>query len=577
MMNGNVTSLLTGMLFCLASLLNGQNEIQTAFSMIGGSNTAIEQEQLREEGSKFEIANRVYKRLIAAKGDRRFTPPAFYIASGEKFLAFMEADGLSIGLEEKAFDLCMEMGEDALAAVLGHELSHFYEKHGFDFNILSEFQDEKTGEAVSGVRTRLGNDEEANAFANDLLNSIDRSWSRLIKLSNETESDYLGGFLAYSAGYSVDKLPEMYGKLYEGYGLKDTIFGYGTLQERQELAQATQRKLDNFIDLFEVANLLISVERFADARVLYKYILREYQGREIYNNLGVLTVMEALSCLGDRKKDFRLPLELDLSFGSSTKGIEAYPPGFFEKLLEEAQYYFQSAASLDADYAPAYLNQAIVYYLREDYTRATFYADVEARDRAKEFPEAFPNTGHDADVLLALITIKQGDKEKGISLLEKASANSNVAAINLKIAKGEELPSSFSDGPEWSIGDLEQDDILVKSQSINKSKDLRIFDDDKLRVWNEKAGLTDAKIYRFKPRFELNLPDVYFMITNPGYDELNFDDLGVGSTAEAVREEYGEPNKIISAVNGEVWAYDETILIFDAEQKVRRYALWLAD
>lgn len=44
----------------------------------------------------------------------------------------MDPDKIQIGLEEKAYDICISFGADslnALAALLGHELVHYFEKH----------------------------------------------------------------------------------------------------------------------------------------------------------------------------------------------------------------------------------------------------------------------------------------------------------------------------------------------------------------------------------------------------------------------------------------------------------------
>jgi hypothetical protein len=565
------------LLFSFGKKLNSQvinSDNLTAFSLIAQSGAESKLDYLTE-GPKYQTALTVYNRLIAARGDKRFTPPAFTLVNSEQYGAFLQADNLSIGLEEKAYDICMQKGEAALAAVLGHELSHFYEKHKYQQTMLYNFRDEQLDATINEVALQLNQSKEGKEIMQKLPAAIEQSQAKLVKLANETESDYLGGFLAYSAGYDVfQTLPDFYDQLYQEYGFEDEIFGYASREERKQLAVKSLEKLNDFVDLYEVANLLSILKRYDDARVLYKYILQEYQGREVYNNYGVLTLMEALDYFEPYEKKYRLPMALDLNLGASKNPLgNQTKKALRDSLIIEAITYFDNAISLDPDYAPAYLNKACAFYLLGDDTRADFYATVEAKSRAQKNEEKYGETAKNAEVLMALIKLRNGLILDGKAILENLQATSTLAATNLAIANGRQSSSNSNEGPDWEIEGVTAREITTKSQDINKSKDLRIFQADRLRVWDENSGLKTSKIYRYKPRIGQDRSMVYLMITDPGYPDKTWDGFQVGSSAKDIIDEFDTPNTILATVTGEIWAYESCLLIMDKNQQLRRWVL----
>ena len=92
--------------FLFPGLLSGQTDFRFITKSASESqNTAV------TSGPKYERASKIYNKLADARGDYRFPLPVFVLSSSEQNVAFLEGDGLSIGLEEKAYDLCMSLGE----------------------------------------------------------------------------------------------------------------------------------------------------------------------------------------------------------------------------------------------------------------------------------------------------------------------------------------------------------------------------------------------------------------------------------------------------------------------------------
>ena len=540
--------------FLFPGLLSGQTDFRFITKSASESqNTAV------TSGPKYERASKIYNKLADARGDYRFPLPVFVLSSSEQNVAFLEGDGLSIGLEEKAYDLCMSLGEkegeNAIATLLGHELTHFYEKHQWRRGFADAYADLKVGRELQG-----GTD--------------------LYKVNCETQSDYLGGFLAYSAGYPVyEKLPEFYDEVYKGYQLPDEMTGYASKADRKALAVKSLEKLQDLIEVFEMANLMTAIGRYDDARAFYKHILTQYQGREIYNNLGVLTVLAAITqYFTDSELKYRMPLELDLNFaGGGTRD------GFTEreqkrrKLLYEAISYFDNATSMDPDYAPAFLNKACAYYLLgepADLERAQFYAGVEAKQKAAQMPEKYKQAGLDAEVLLALLEEKAGNLTQAKSRLSAIKDQSAVANYNLIIMNGQVPPKGRKeDGPEdEEIDGIDQDGIYAFTrENRREKKEQELFGQIDFRAWEDMGALRNSKIYVCKPPTGEG-PDVYFHLTKNGYAGETFDGYKVGTTRKEISDEYGEPNFSLPLTAGEIMVYEEFIFILDGDKKVSRFA-----
>ncbi len=539
------------------ALLSGQSTLR----LVSKANVENEGTPLTE-GPEYEMASEIYRRLVEARGDRRFKEPVFTMDMGERSVAFFVGADHRIALEKKAYDICMslgkETGKNAIAALLGHELIHFYEKHQW-----------RSGFAQTNADLTIGARLQRIAGAD--------------RLSNETQADYLGGFLAYSAGYDVyEALPKLFDELYAKYPLKDEEMedNYPSKEDRKAMARKAMEKLNRLVEVFDMANLMTAVGRYNDARAFYKHILIDYQGREIYNNLGVLTVLQAMTYLTEKERRYRLPLELDLNFGSSTRSGAGDSEKIKNALLREAVVYFNNAISLDPDYAPAYLNKACAFFLLEqdDLTRARFYAGVEAKQRAAANAR-FEKTAWDADVLLALIALAEGKEADARQLLETARKKTTVADYNFRVLTGQPLKKpSKPNGPEYEvINDLEIDDIRTEIRNLTRSNrdEIReevLFEQLRFRVYENMGKLKNSRIYHCDPPFGDDSPDVYFHLTNADYPGEVYDGIKVGTPLSTITDQYGEPKFAYEATNGAIIGYEQMLFFLDQEKRVKRWA-----
>ncbi len=523
-------------------------QAQLVFKLGGADNGS-----LSKDNYKYQTANEIYQRLAAARGDMRFPPPEFVLSANEKNGALMDYANNQIILEEKAYDVCTKFGTDstaALAAILGHELIHHYEKHGWARKFASGF----AGDEITTTRDTIINQQKS------------------LKIVNETQADYLGGFLAYSAGYGVFDQPGAFIKgIYEAYGLAgNEPKDYPTLAEREEISKKSGVKVKELAEAFEMANMLAAVSNFGDARRYYKYILEDYQSREIFNNLGVLTVLEALEQFSELEMPFRLPLQLDLSppEGSGRDGLT----GARKLLLEEAIRYFDSAISLDNNYAPAYLNKACALALLEDYERAEFYAGVEAVSRA----EKGSKLASDVLVLKGIIAAKnRKEAEAGAWFQQAIDANSALAEYNMKKLKGqptgeqESLSSLFgraSSGEVERINGIDLDNYEINAQP-------RI--DNTIAAKHRFVVIDQPTPQRSKiliHEFDGGERYAFFLINGEGYTGETARGIKIGSSREEVVAQYKAPENTIELTNGQLMAYKQLVFFLGPDNTVRKWA-----
>lgn len=517
---------------------------QTTFPLIQNENGGRTQSSAADRAKKLEKAREIYDRMVAARGDSRYPKPILTLEPTEQNGAIMYYNVPEIMLEEKAYDICASFGADtdvALAAMLGHELTHYYEKHGWRRGFVEDYKDLK-------IKMKLDSLQE--------------------KVGNETQADYIGGFLAYTAGYGIfDKGPVLIDAIYDNYHLKDSLMpNYPRKEDRKELSRRTAKRIKALIDVFEMANMLAIVGLYPEARQYYHYVLKEYQSREIYNNIGVLTIMEAMGYFKEGEFIYQLPLELDLE-SSVSERLGTAELELRKKLLEEALRNFDAAISLDPDYAPAYLNKACAYALLGDVPRAQFYAEIEAIQCATKNNR--PETASDAKVLLGILAAIKGDKGGAQKILEAEAANKNpLAETNLKILLGTTITTDPKPEKDETIDGIDLDNYKDEPSFASEIKIA-----PGLTFFQDLPPGTASEI--FMTSREGSRPSIFFHITEPNYAGKSGRKISRGDDRSKLETEYGRPQKIIKTPRGAILRYGKVIFIMGADGKVQRWVNYL--
>jgi hypothetical protein len=206
----------------------------------------------------------------------------------------------TISIDNKIFEICRSFKEDslnAIAYILGHELAHHYLNHGWlDDNFEDDFQ------GFSFI-------DHIRKFSSDSLK----------QLEIETQADLFGGFYAHLAGYnSLSIAPALLKKIYKEYNLKENAKGYPTLFERQVIVKKQLDKLKELKNVFDAASFALASGFYPGAQDGFDYIIKKgFTSREIYNNLGISYLMEAME-KAKNKISFSYPFEFDAETRLST-------------------------------------------------------------------------------------------------------------------------------------------------------------------------------------------------------------------------------------------------------------------
>jgi tetratricopeptide (TPR) repeat protein len=527
-MKNNIRFTLLSYLLLLGTVAFSQPEQTFAFLLNSKGKIALKP----GAAYKYEVAKTVFDELLHARGDLRQQAPELTMNDGERFVAWMDPVRVQIGIEEKAYDICAGFGPDslnALAALLAHELTHYYEKHDWSRNFVHY------NEALDAARQ---------------IQELDES------LKQETQADCLGGFLALSAGYNVyGIMPQLLERLYQSYGLPAKLPGYPGLDERTQISESSMLELQGLQVAFEIAHHLSLIENYEDAARYYRHILQSFQSREIFNNAGLNLSLAALSYFGNTEMPYILPLEPDpRSRLHNLKGLQSERLRIRHSLLEQAQEQFSRAITLDPGYAPAYLNKACLLVLSGEWDDAAYWLKKGQRvDTAK--------LKTDFMVLEGIIAALQKDTAQAKAILETArQEGSLMAALNLEVLLGTPPATpKIANGAKPEIIDGITLDAFLREPEVDREipigKDIicgiKQLPHSKIMVHYANQGRQYAVL----------------QWCGEGCADPTQNGVHIGLHAAAIAEAYGPPPRVVSQPNGAIWAYPGFSLLFQLDQQ----------
>ena len=570
-------SAFTLLLFSLVgTCLFGQTRSFGEFNMIPKTSSGkSSSKKAIKTGPAYEKAVNVYNRLVQARGDFRYPVPEFAMTADTNTVANIKyGDPVQIFFSERAFEVCEEFGEqseEAMAFLLGHELTHFYEKHAWRSNFASDNSNLKRSKELASLFSDLDRSTE-NTKLNQKLLRFDTLSHQFEDAAMEAQADYLGGFLAYSAGYAdFDTGHVLIRRLYQAFKIQEENPGYVTLTEREDLGKQSAERMKDLIDVFDMANLLVAIGQYEEAYQFYRTLLIEYQSREVYNNVGTTATLQALNMFSASELKFQYPIQLDLQMANG-RGDEVIARN---KLLLQAIQHFDAAISLDHDYAPAYINKACALALMGDTLRARFYADVEAR---KVATGTYAKAVNEIEILVGILDALSETKAGKAKAKARFSAiatkeGGGMAAYNLAKLNNTDSPEIPSPpNAPTAAGEEMIDGLQPFGQRPTASKKIiRIASSLDFIRDTEKAP--NASLFR--------AGKIIMLITNPSYPSKTARGIGIGASREDIEKAYGIAPKRIRAPNGEILAYDDSRAILfilegstPKEQKLARWVLY---
>jgi len=277
-----------------------------------------------------QIAEQIYQKLQQTIGDKRRDWPKLQVWGVVDRVASFVPNENTIYLDQKAIDICKTFNgqfEAALAFIIGHELTHFYQAHDWK---------------VSGFVTHFMVAKE------DFQEHLE----------HERQADVYGAFIAQQAGFQTIRIvPNLLNSIYKEYQLSSQADSkYPSLVDRQALAQEACHIAADLVEVYHTANYAMVLGKYEVAYQLYDFVGQSLQFKELYFNMAMSNLLQYYFWNTDLQLAYNF--EIDPSIPLTRTDQMRHP----SILLAEAERFFQKILQdFDANYFPAHLQLLTVY------------------------------------------------------------------------------------------------------------------------------------------------------------------------------------------------------------------------
>lgn len=297
----------------------------------------------------------VFDQLLPVYGSAKSAPKCIVIKKGKVPVlpaSYTTKNGPTIQIDEALYKICQTFGKDslnALAVVLSHELTHYYNDHTF----CSDYA-------------------FANLKSNPTLKNKIGQASYSARIEKESEADIKGFFFAAAAGYQPHSLQSLLiEKIYKSYELTDIQKGYPTKKERIAIANNAEKIAAQLYEYFKNGLIALENKQYDEAIELFTKANSQVPFRENWNNIGVAKARKALLLKVRTSEEYKFPdrflypLEVENKSRLNRETTRSLDDSSdeMEKLLKDAQKDFQEAIRLDPSFTKGYINLACVYDL----------------------------------------------------------------------------------------------------------------------------------------------------------------------------------------------------------------------
>jgi tetratricopeptide (TPR) repeat protein len=529
----------------------------------------LQAQSLGPDNPTYRTIEKVFDDLVGAIGDGRAAPSLSVLPravdEGMKVAWFVPSNSV-LYVEERAFDLCRKVGADslnALAALLGHELAHFYKEHDWQGDFGNGFADIEVGRSIR---------------------QLERAEEQMVRY--ESEADYFGGLYGYVAGYNTLAVtPEFLRLVYDEYELDEAIRGYPSLGDRQEIAKRQQAKLEMLIPVFEAGNHLLLLNEFTAAADCFDHISRTFPSREILNNAGVARALAAQDLFQPGELRFAYPFELDAD-SRLRQDAEDHRSGFAgtdserrTRLLRSARDRFAEAHQRDGEYAAAIVNLACVADLLGNPEEAVYLAK-EAMKVAGKGGDALSRANALIIRGIAQASDALGEVDLGRTDFEEAKlGNSPLALANLAILDRADPfdPSrqgreKLSVAREQSIGQGTPEYETIAADGVVTTVPVGAQGRSDIFVYTKELEGFDGFIIDAGSEQGI----ISLLSTWPGYSGETTRGIEVGSRFDEVQARYGQPTRLITGRRQTHTIYEKAGISFriDADGMVSGWTLF---
>ncbi len=477
------------------------------------------------------LVQKVYQSITEAVGDYRRNLPTIQLRNETTSIAAYRNADNKIFIENKALDICKTFGaqtEAALAFLISHELSHFYQKHDW-------------GE--SGFGTSFVQDQ-----ATFNRHKVD-----------EEEADTYGAFITHLAGYNtIQIIPDLLEKLYVAYDLKSRdLSAYPSLAERKQVAEQACAKSQELISVFDVGNYLLASGEYTLAANNYAHVLQYIKCKELYNNLGTANLYATLSIPVQDTKAYQYPVEIDLDIPLRDGSI-----ALRRQLLSSAINNLQTAVNYDNRYYTGFLNLACAQDLSGQSEQAT--ALLNQIDQFTNNPIQKARIA----VIRGIIQARQSNQRQALRYFDQAKTYDNAPIVqewvtaNTMIMQSQATDAAVAHQFQMPMLNDAIDGINLLYDRPRSGQSIVIKNESLNRQELFATKLRNSKIYTIKTPAK----SVLLQITN-SKSERTTEGISIGTDAASVQSAYTNvKSHSMSHRRGYFLVYPEKGLIFNCNR-----------
>ena len=487
-------------------------------------------------------AYKVYDQIIDAIGNNNPRSPKLVFKDSERNPASYSPKKKTITIENKVLEICYSFGKDSLNAlsyILAHELGHHYRNHGW----MSQYASLEFSDALDGQNKTPEQRE-----------------------SYEIESDIYAGFYAHIAGYDALKVAGVFlDAIYKSYSLPHELKNYPTLEERKAIIGQNKSDFEELRDIFDLANILMSVGQYDYAQELYQYIIdKGFTSREIYNNLGLCYVYEALDLdVEDAYFNLLIPFKIDLSTRLESKGstrgaMTAQQQAII--LFNDAKREFETANQLDDNYSIAkqnlFFTDVALNYLGQTVKSQIRSNDLITENQCCEFCVR----GHSA------VMDKKLSKAK--KLFKKGSSKCAICEINADFRKKQTPKTKKYQKSEFDLEEVNGVDMYCKDFKSTHCDLYYKLNVSKLCI----KAHSGIKVFMLKKKIQGKTSCVSVQEISTNDNKLkNSVDIYVGDDIDKILDNYQNLRIVNSANSKYISIEDEQLTFLIEDNKVIKW------
>lgn len=553
--------------------------------------------ELTPEGDpRVARARDIFARLTRIAGRRPGIEPRLYVIREESAAPMPIAipDGWII-LSKRVIDFCYrnpKHGDDRLAFVLAHEISHLLED---DFWHMKFFQ------AIDAYQPRSRDQQ--------LLDQVRQIAAQTDKvLAKELRADELGITYVAMAGFDARAVIDD-GKNENFFSEWVAAFDPARAAspaspthpqplQRATTVKARLRQVLDHADLFDLGVLFYEAGDYARAITAFNEFLRYFPGREVHHNLGAAHHQLALQMRRPLANERRRPLykiSVTIDPLSRAHGIRRGPPANaardFERHIAAAIDQYQIALNQDPSYLPVYLGLGGAYLANGE----TYKAIAVLLDGLKLAPRdavvlnslgvAFAYAQNTAEARRYLESAHKTDPTYdaplfNLAMLLRQQSDANEAARYAKMYLERDAGSDWARLLHERFALNATARVSVEPESL-AGLEVGAYNDEVPATW----GAPATRSFQLEPAptrlarypngiVTVSLGDeIRLLAATRSYPGKTRAGIGIGQTRQDVEARYGPPTEVLPISGGENLVYASRGVTFSLQ--AGRVASWL--